>query len=147
MHQIARVHSDVAGRIPTSLVEGGHAFPGYQNWYAKRTGARLLGGGAVAVEPDRSETDIWRLVELGDAAEKLRYADRTEHYIEMQKIAVENLFYVGIIGNTPAFNGVIIAKNNFRNVPERAKNVSELQNPGSGRTAQFFFEGGKNDSE
>ena len=54
---------------------------------------------------------------------------------------------MGIIGNTPAFNGVIIAKNNFRNVPERAKNVSELQNPGSGRTAQFFFEGGKNDSE
>ena len=147
LHQIARLDIDVNARTPTSLVEGRHAFPGYQNWYASRKGARLLGSGAVAVEPPADDADFWRLVELSDEAATLRYKDRTENYIESQKIAVENLYVIGIMGDTPAFGGVIIAKNNFRNVPDKAKNVSELQNPGTGRTAQFFFEGGKNDSE
>ena len=147
MHQISRLDIDVNARTPTSPVEGRHAFPGYQNWYAGRKGARLLGSGAVAVEPPPDDADFWRLVELSDEAANLPYADRTENYIETQKIGVENLYVIGVIGNTPAFGGVIIAKNNFRNVPERAKNVSELQNPGTGRTVQFFFEGGRNDSE
>ena len=51
-----------------------------------------------------------------------------------------------IIGHSPASNGTIVVKNNFRNVPERAVNLSALQNPGSGRTVQFFFKGGLNDA-
>ena len=38
-------------------------------------------------------------------------------------------------------------KNYFMNVPQLAPNISQLQNPGIGRTAQYFLEGGKNDSE
>jgi ABC-type transport system substrate-binding protein len=85
-------------------------------------------------------------VELADESQKLRYADRVANYIENQDITSEELYYIGLVGHSPASNGTIVVKNNFRNVPERAVNLSALQNPGSGRTVQFFFKGGKNDA-
>ena len=97
-------------------------------------------------EPPESDAEFWRLIELSDESQLMRYADRTENYQETQEIAVNNLYYIGLIGDSAASNGVIVVKNNFRNVPERAPNVSALQNPGSGRTVQFFFEGGANDA-
>ena len=54
---------------------------------------------------------------------------------------------IGAVGATPAFNGVIVKKKNFKNVPAIAPNQSALQNPGIARTIQFYLEGGKNDSE
>ena len=135
---------DVNAREPTSLISGRSAFPAYSNWYSQRSGSYTLG--AVAVEPPESDTEFWRLVELSDESQLMRYADRTANYLETQEIAVDNLYYIGLIGDSAASNGVIVVKNNFRNVPERAPNVSALQNPGSGRTVQFFFDGGLNDA-
>ena len=93
-----------------------------------------------------------RLVELSDEAGALRYADRSKNYIENQDITSEELYYIGLIGHTASANGTIVVKNNFLNVPDpatngyRAPNASALQNPGSGRTVQFFFKGGLNDA-
>ena len=135
---------DVNAREPTSLISGRSAFPAYSNWYSQRSGSYTMG--AVVADPPESDTDFWRLIELSDASQLMRYADRTDNYQETQEIAVNNLYYIGIVGDSAASNGVIVVKNNFRNVPERAPNVSALQNPGSGRTVQFFFEGGQNDA-
>ena len=135
---------DVNGREPTGLLSGRSAFPAYSNWYSQRSGSYTLG--AVVAEPPASDTTFWRLVELADESQKLRYADRVANYIENQDITSEELYYIGLVGHSPASNGTIVVKNNFRNVPERAVNLSALQNPGSGRTVQFFFKGGKNDA-
>jgi hypothetical protein len=88
-----------------------------------------------------------KLVALSDVIENLKYQERTQNYIDTQKISVQNLYYISAVGDTPAFNGVIVMKNYFMNVPLLAPNISQLQNPGIGRTAQYFLEGGKNDSE
>jgi hypothetical protein len=37
-------------------------------------------------------------------------------------------------------NGVVVVKNNFRNVPDLAHNNSATQNPGIARPEQFFFD-------
>ena len=143
VHEL-HIDGDVNGREPTGLLSGRSAFPAYSNWYSQRSGSYTLG--AVVAEPPASDTTFWRLVELADESQKLRYADRVANYIENQDITSEELYYIGLVGHSPASNGTIVVKNNFRNVPERAVNLSALQNPGSGRTVQFFFKGGKNDA-
>ena len=139
-----QLDGDVNAREPTSLISGRSAFPAYSNWYASRSGSYTLG--AVTAEPPASDKSFWKLVELSDASQTLAYADRTQNYIDTQAITSEELYYVGVIGHTPAANGTIVVKNNFRNVPKRAPNASALQNPGSGRTVQFYFQGGLNDA-
>jgi len=115
----------------------------YRTWY---TGGRdTYSENAVAAEP--TDPAILRLAELADDATNLVYGERGAVYIEGQKIFIDNLYGIGAVGNTPAFNGVIVKKKNFKNVPAQAPNESPLQNPGIARTVQFFFEGGKNDSE
>jgi hypothetical protein len=37
-------------------------------------------------------------------------------------------------------NGVVVVKNNFRNVPGIAPNNTAIQNPGIARPEQFFFD-------
>ena len=148
--QHLNLDGDVNAREPTGLISGRAAFPAYTNWYSQRTGSYTLG--AVVAEPDADDTAFWRLVELSDEAALQRYADRTANYIENQDITSEELYYIGLIGHTASANGTIVVKNNFRNVPDpatngyRAPNASALQNPGSGRTVQFFFKGGLNDA-
>ena len=137
------VDGDVNAREPTSPISGRSAFPAYSNWYAARSGSYTLGG--VSAEPPASDTTFSRLVELSDEASTLRYIDRTQNYKENQAITSEELYYIGLIGHTAASNGTIVVKNNFRNVPDRAPNLSALQNPGTGRPVQFFFKGGLND--
>ena len=88
-----------------------------------------------------------RVVELTDMGQQLRYADRADVYIELQQLNIDNQWFIGIAGDTAAFNGIIVMKNNLKNVPKLAPNQSPLQNPGIGRTQTWYFEGGKNDSE
>ena len=62
-------------------------------------------------------------------------------------LIIDNQYVIGYVGATPAFNGIVVVKNYFKNVPDIAPNQSSLQNPGIARTVQFYMEGGKNDSE
>ena len=115
----------------------------YRNWY---TGGRdVYAASGVASEP--TDPNILKLGELADLAKAKRYEERGPEYIEGQRIFIDNLYSIGFVGGTGAFNGVIVKKNYFMNVPDTAPNQSPLQNPGIGRTVQFFMEGGKNDSE
>ena len=115
----------------------------YRAWY---TGGRdVYSENAIAVSP--TDPAILKLADLADKALELRYANRKDIYVEGQRIFIDNLYGIGAVGNTPAFNGVIVKKGYFMNVPAQAPNESPLQNPGIARTVQFFMEGGKNDSE
>ena len=115
----------------------------YRAWY---TGGRdVYSENAIAVAP--TDPNILKLADLADEAVKFRYAQRRDIYIEGQQVFIDNLYGIGAVGNTPAFNGVIVKKRYFMNVPAQAPNESPLQNPGIARTVQFFMEGGKNDSE
>jgi len=115
----------------------------YRNWY---TGAEdaYAAGNPVATPTD---PDILRLAVLTDEAKLLRYGDRTENYLETQRIMIDNMYSIGFVGATAASNGILVLKDYFKNVPEIAPNQSQLQNPGIARTVQFYIEGGKNDVE
>jgi peptide/nickel transport system substrate-binding protein len=130
-------------RFPLNLSEWFAVGQAYRNWY---TGAEdaYAAGNPVATPTD---TDILRLATLTDEAKLLRYGDRKDNYIEVQQIIIDNQYVIGYVGATPAFNGIVVLKNYFKNVPDVAPNQSSLQNPGIARTVQFYMEGGKNDTE
>ena len=43
-------------------------------------------------------------------------------------------------GKLQRWNGIVVLKNNFRNVPDVAPNSATLQSPGIARPEQFFFD-------
>jgi peptide/nickel transport system substrate-binding protein len=112
--------------------------------FAPRISDWINSDGQEGIEPTG---DMKRLVEIGEEVLAFRYGDRKALYTEAADIIASNQYYIGLVGDTPAFNGVIVIKNNFKNVPDVAPNVPHMQNPGIARTEQFFLEGGKNDSE
>ena len=148
-HRAKNSHHIVAGdggsrRDPMNFREGHITWAAYRNWY---TGGRdTYSGGNPAANPT-GDPIFKRIVELTDEHQALRYADRKSNYIELQKLNIDNQWVIGIVGDTPAFNGVIVMKSYFKNVPEIAPNQAPLQNPGIGRPQTWFMEGGKNDSE
>ena len=84
--------------------------------------------------------NLLRLVEIFEEGNRLPKTKRTELGKELWRIHVDNLYVIGTVGQSPAMNGVVVVKNNFRNVPDVAPNSAALQNPGIARTEQFFFE-------
>jgi len=130
-------------RYPSNLDQWTAQGQAFMNWY--QGGGGTYSGKNIGVEP--TNPAILRLAELTDDAKNLDYAARGAIYQEIQEINIDNQFVIGYVGATPAFNGVIVMKNYFKNVPLVAPNQSPLQNPGIARTIQFFIEGGKNDSE
>jgi peptide/nickel transport system substrate-binding protein len=130
-------------RFPLNLTEWYAVGQAYRNWY---TGAQdAYAAGNPVAQP--TDPNIFRLATLTDEAKLLRYVDRKDNYIETQRIVIDNQYVIGYVGGTPAFNGIVVVKNYFKNVPDIAPNQSQLQNPGIARTVQFYMEGGRNDSE
>jgi peptide/nickel transport system substrate-binding protein len=130
-------------RFPLNLTEWHAVGQAYRNWY---TGAQdAYAAGNPVAEP--TDPKILRLATLTDAAKLNRYGDNKDNYIETQRIVIDEQYVIGYVGGTPAFNGIVVVKNYFKNVLDVAPNQSSLQNPGIARTVQFYMEGGKNDTE
>ena len=83
---------------------------------------------------------LLRLEEIFEQGNRLHKDLRTDLGKELWRIHVDNLYVIGTVGQSPAMNGVVVVKNNFRNVPDVAPNSAALQNPGIARPEQFFFE-------
>ena len=81
-----------------------------------------------------------QLLDIFDQGNSVPLKQRIDLGKELWRVHVDNLYAIGIIGNSPAYNGVVVVKNNFRNVPDVAPNSSAHQNPGIARPEQFFFE-------
>ena len=131
-------------RFPISMISGRSSWWAYGQWYSN--GKQVTGTGFPKADPT-GDPILARVVELSDETQVRRYSDAADAYIELQKLNIDNQWFIGIAGDTAAFNGVVVKKKNMKNVPALAPNQSPLQNPGIGRTQTWFFEGGKNDSE
>jgi peptide/nickel transport system substrate-binding protein len=132
-------------RYPISMISGRSSWYSYGNWYS--AGKKLGQSGNNPTADPTGDPIFARVVELSDITQQRRYADAADAYIELQKLNIDNMWFIGIAGDTAAFNGVVVMKNYMKNVPLLAPNQSPLQNPGIGRTQTWFMEGGKNDSE
>ena len=58
---------------------------------------------------------------------------------EIWKIACEELWYIGVVGQSGAVQGIMVAKNNMGNVPERFTNVNLTWPPSIARPVTFYF--------
>ena len=116
---------------PSFTIPIGFAYigPSGGQWYQSR--------GKIGIEPNER---FKRLLDLYEKGLQVPRAERVAYGQEIFKIHADNLFAIGTVGLSPAFNGVVVIKNNFRNVPDIAPNSSPLQNPGIARTEQFFFD-------
>ena len=106
-------------------------------WFATTVGYWYQSGGAKGEEPTGA---LKRLLELYDRGREVPFEERVELGREIWRIHGDNLYAIGKVGESPAFNGVVVVKNDFRNVPARAPNNPSVQNPGIARPEQFFFD-------
>ncbi|MGI9332974.1 MAG: ABC transporter substrate-binding protein [Gammaproteobacteria bacterium] len=97
-------------------------------WYAT--------GGAQGVEPS---DDIKRLVAIIDEAKTSARPRQIALAQELFRIWADNVWEIGTVGMTPMIQGVLVANDKLRNVPEVAGNDWPLRTPGDTRLEQYFY--------
>ncbi len=65
--------------------------------------------------------------------------DRIRNGKEIWKILVDNVYSIGTVGQSPAFMGVRIVKNNMGNIPDRQVNAQHVRTPNTSHPSTFFF--------
>jgi len=121
------------GKIPETPTNPWGTFNQIGVWYQSH------GTSGVAPYTD----NIKRLIEIYEEALPLMYSERKALYQEAYTIHVNEQYNICLVCETPAFNGVVVQKNNLVNIPRFA---NDHQNPGLGRPEQWFFENGLNDA-
>ncbi len=94
--------------LPVDAAEA-HMGTAYAKWYASR--------GAAGKKPD--DPEMLRAMDLFREAFGASEEKRVENAKEIWRIAVEQMWSIGTVGQSPAVMGVRIVKNNMGNVPDR----------------------------
>jgi peptide/nickel transport system substrate-binding protein len=114
--------------VPVDAAEA-HMGMAYAQWYASN--------GAKGTKPEDPEMikafDLIRKAYAADEAGQISYAK------EAWKIIVEQTWSIGTVGQSPAFMGVRLVKNNIGNVPGRQVNAQHMRTPFSSQPVTFFF--------
>ena len=79
------------------------------------------------------------LLEMHRRGPGLKEAERNALGREIYKTIVENQYNIGIVGLSPMVHGIIVKKNELRNVPDIAANDWPLRTPNSGFPEQWYF--------
>ncbi|MEM7532682.1 MAG: ABC transporter substrate-binding protein [Chloroflexota bacterium] len=103
--------------------------PGYGNWYAS--------GGETGVEP--TDESVLKVIDLFDQGLKATPEERIAIGQEIWKIITDEVWTIGTVGQSGAFMGVRVAKNNIGNTPSRQFNIQAGQTPNVSRPSTFFF--------
>jgi peptide/nickel transport system substrate-binding protein len=114
--------------MPVDAAES-HMGMAYAKWYASR--------GAAGKKPE--DPEMLRAFDLFRAAYGMKEEDRIKNGKELWKIIVEQTWSIGTVGQSPAFMGVRIVKNNMGNVPERQVNAQHARTPHTSMPITFFF--------
>lgn len=103
--------------------------PGYGRWFSSK--------GKEGVEP--TDPEVIKVQEMFASAAGLTPEERIELGKEIWKIAVDQVWVMGTVGQSGAFMGVRVVKNNMGNIPSRHFNIQAGQTPNISRPATFFF--------
>ena len=114
--------------LPVDAAES-HMGMAYAKWYAS--------GGTAGKKPE--DPEMLRAFDLFRDAFGAKEADRIKNGKELWKIIVEQTWSIGVVGQSPAFMGVRIVKNNMGNVPERQVNAQHARTPHTSMPITFFF--------
>jgi peptide/nickel transport system substrate-binding protein len=102
--------------------------PGFGIWYSTN--------GEQGVEPPANVQTVLDLFTQGLAATP---EERVTIGQEIWSIITDEVWTMGTVGQSGAFMGVRIAKNNMGNIPSRQFNVQAGQTPAISRPATFFY--------
>jgi len=114
--------------LPVDAVES-HMGAAYAKWYASN--------GKAGEKPD--DPEMLKAFDLFRAAYGMKEEDQIKNAKEIWKIIVEQTWSIGTVGQSPAFMGVRLVKNNMGNVPERQVNAQHVRTPHSSMPITFFF--------
>ncbi len=106
-----------------------HMGMAFAKWYASN--------GEQGTKPD--DPEMLRAFDLYREAFGLDEAGQIANAQEIWKIIVEQQWSIGTVGQSPAFMGVRIVKNNMGNVPARQVNAQHARTPCTSRPVTFFF--------
>ena len=113
--------------LPVESISG--TGPGYGQWYSS--------GGAEGVEP--TDPSVLKVFDLFSQALNASYEKRFQIGQEIWKIITDEVWTMGTVGQSGAFMGVRIAKNNMGNIPSRLFNIQAGQTPNIARPSTFYF--------
>jgi peptide/nickel transport system substrate-binding protein len=111
------------------LESGATTGPLYGLWYQS--------GGKQGKEP--KDPAILRVMELFRRAPGMSYEERVKAGQEAWKIATDEVWCIGTVGQSGGFMGVRIASNRMGNIPSRQWNIQAGQTPNISRPSTFFF--------
>ena len=102
--------------------------PGFGIWFSS--------GGAQGIEPPDNVKAVLDLYTQGLAATT---EERVTIGQEIWSIITDEVWTIGTVGQSGAFMGVRIAKNNLGNIPSRQFNIQAGQTPAISRPATFYY--------
>ncbi|MFO1397994.1 MAG: ABC transporter substrate-binding protein [Burkholderiales bacterium] len=114
--------------LPVDAAEA-HMGMAFAKWYASN--------GAAGKKPD--DPEMIRAFDLFRAAYGMNDEDRTKAGKEIWRILTEQQWSIGTVGQSPAFMGVRIVKNNMGNIPERQTNAQHVRTPHASWPETFYF--------
>ena len=97
-------------------------------WYATN--------GAEGTEPG---PELKKALEMLRAAGSMGAEERIKNAQEIWKIIAEEQWTIGTVGQSPAFMGIRIVKNNMGNVPARQVNAQHARTPCTSHPETLFF--------
>ncbi|MFZ1755738.1 MAG: ABC transporter substrate-binding protein, partial [Caldilineaceae bacterium] len=104
--------------------------PGYGDWYSS--------GGTAGVAPD-PDGSVAKVLDMFSTGLKATPEERIAIGQEIWKIITDEVWTIGTVGQSGAFMGVRVAKNNMGNLPTRQFNIQAGQTPNISRPATFYF--------
>lgn len=104
--------------------------PGYGDWYSS--------GGTAGVAPD-PDGSVAKVLDMFSTGLKATPEERITIGQEIWKIITDEVWTIGTVGQSGAFMGVRVAKNNMGNLPSRQFNIQAGQTPNISRPSTFFF--------
>ena len=102
---------------------------GHAKWYASN--------GAIGLKPESPE--MLKAYAMLREAVSLPEAERNKQAQEIWKLAVEQVWSIGLVGQSPNYMGTRVVNLKLENVPERVCISQHCRTPWSGRPDQWYF--------
>ena len=113
--------------IPVANTSG--TGPAFGDWYSS--------GGAAGIEP--TDPKVIEVLDLFSQGLKATPEERITIGQQIWRIITDEVWQIGTVGQSGAFMGVRVVKNNMGNIPSRQFNIQAGQTPNISRPATFFF--------
>ena len=104
--------------------------PAYGIWYES--------GGASGIEPP-ADGSVAQVLDMFSQGLRATPEERVTIGQEIWKIITDEVWTIGTVGQSGAFMGVRVYKDNMGNIPSRQFNIQAGQTPNISRPSTFYF--------